>query len=352
MLLSSRFTFGRKDACTRESLVGIIRSSSNRRVSPKEIEKQIKNLPLVLTTADPSYGWTPLHWACHTRAPIAVVQILLDLGPEAASMTNISGNAPLHVLCQDDRTCPKVMRMLINSYPEALTKKDSDGHTPLHFACRFLFDDPECLALLLEKCPPEVLSMQADNGYTPFQYAVEYGVSSDILKLMMDSNKKALQQTNSCGATALHLACRSSRSSLEALKLLVGESPIQCLILDQSSSRNAPYDLAVQWERPNEVQEYMLKATQDATLSLLKCIFTSPFTPASVHSHLEESVLVNAGISRDSFVVESSGLSNSVHPQLNHETIKFLLHNNVLQGLLQEETFQDLVYQAGSTKAA
>jgi ankyrin repeat protein len=96
---------GHKD--TRERLVGIIRNSSSRRVSPKALEKQIKNIPSVLTTADRSYGWTPLHWACYVGAPFAVIQTLLELGPQAASMANVSGYHSLHFSCHDQRTCPK-----------------------------------------------------------------------------------------------------------------------------------------------------------------------------------------------------------------------------------------------------
>jgi ankyrin repeat protein len=336
-MLSARFSSPPKDPYTRDGLVGIIRSSSNSPVSPRELKKQIKSLPQVLTTADRSYGWTPLHWACHTGAPLSVIQTLLHLGPKAASMANVSGHKPLHVLCQDRETFPKTLRVLVNAYPEALTQSGDDGHTPLHFACRYLQD--ESLEVVLERCPSQVLAIKASNGYTPFHYACEYGVPSYILKRMIRSRKKALLQTNLSGATCLHLACRSSRTSFQVIQVLVKHCPVLCLMLDHSSASNIPLELAVQWDKSQKVKDIMLQATRDATLALLVCV---PTMPASVRTHIQTVLLAAIPeLSQDSF--KKIHFIETVKPHLDPATIKSLLDNQELQDLLQAEKIQDLV---------
>jgi hypothetical protein len=53
-----------------------------------------------------------------------------------------------------------------------------------------------------------------------------------------------------------------------------------------AASRNAPFELAIQWERPRGVQECMLEATREAAVALLEGVFGTKGTQPLVRSHL------------------------------------------------------------------
>jgi hypothetical protein len=322
--------------------------SYERRVSLRTIEKAIRRRPEVLAATN-ACGDTLLHIACQRGAPSSMIQMLVDLGPEVAEMIDVYGQTPLHLACQNRRTSTETLSILIAAYPEALTTRAHFGNTPLNDACYYLRDSTAALQLLLAHTPSESLGVRR-AGLTPLHLACIHGVSIDVIRQMICMYPRALRMFTNYRQTLLHLACstfQGRHSFLAVICFLAEECPEACLVLD--SENNSPYDNATQSERPAaHACEFMLEATRDAAIALLKCAFSSCgliTIPPAVLAHMKAS-LSNAvpSLNEESFRNMSGRLLvQSVRPHLNQATLKLLLQNSDLQDLLEDEDFQDLI---------
>jgi hypothetical protein len=332
----------------RERLVDYI-CSPERRISPRSIERLIRRRPEVLRATNARRD-TLLHIACERGAPFTIIQMLVDLGPGVAEMINVHDQTPLHVACQHNRDATfETLSILIAAYPEALTARDNYGSTPLHEACCDLRESTAALQLLLAHTPSESLGMCNLGLRTPLNRACAWGVSIDVIRQMICMYPRALRMLDNYRSTLLHLACsplQGRHFSLAVSCLLVEECPEACLVLDRGDY--SPYDRAVDGEGRAGVCEFMLEATRDAAIALLKCAFsyTGLITiPPAVLAHMKTSIS-NAvtDLGEESFRNMSGRLLiQSVRPRLNQATLKSLLRNDDLQVLLKDEDFQDLI---------
>jgi hypothetical protein len=81
-------------------------------------------------------GNLPLHTAASFRAPVEVIEGLLEAYPEAASMTNNYGNLALHFTAwkKGPLDC---MRLLLQVFPEGAAQRNNHGNLPLHYAAHY-----------------------------------------------------------------------------------------------------------------------------------------------------------------------------------------------------------------------
>jgi ankyrin repeat protein len=193
----------------RDHIVAIIRSR-NYCVSPLVIEAIVKKhaKATISTNAD---GWAPLHVACAWGAPAAIVELLIDGGPnsKAAKMITSGGCTPLHLACQTSSTTVETISILVNAYPNAIATVNSGGETPLHRACFFLRESPEAIECLLNSCPTH-------HTHTHTHSTGSNGNVSNV------SNVLGMRDEDGC--TPLHVLA-SSCNDLVVLEQMVGMYP-------------------------------------------------------------------------------------------------------------------------------
>ena len=85
-----------------------------------------------------SLGWLPVHTAAR-YSTVEVMEFLLDLYPESASVITTDGSDNLlHLAVNDKESTTCVMeakvRFLCSRYPAMMLQRDCSGGTPLHFA--------------------------------------------------------------------------------------------------------------------------------------------------------------------------------------------------------------------------
>ena len=80
-------------------------------------------------------GYLPLHWAASNeyRAPLEMMQALLDAHPAAVSTPNVRGALPLHWAVYKEALVD-VVKLLLRAYPEAAYVATTYGDLPLHDA--------------------------------------------------------------------------------------------------------------------------------------------------------------------------------------------------------------------------
>lgn len=73
----------------------------------------------------------PLHATCVFRAPLSLIEALIEANPAAPGLIDDQGMLPLHLACRNGASRGVVMTLL-NAYPKSIHMKDKKGRTPLH----------------------------------------------------------------------------------------------------------------------------------------------------------------------------------------------------------------------------
>jgi citrate lyase beta subunit len=79
-----------------------------------------------------TFGWLPLHEAAYYRAPLEVMQALLDAHPVAVSTPTARGYLPLH--CANEDAHVDAFKLLLRVFPEAAYAAYIYGSLPLYYA--------------------------------------------------------------------------------------------------------------------------------------------------------------------------------------------------------------------------
>jgi ankyrin repeat protein len=130
------------------------------------------------------YGWLPLHFACANKAPLELIQFLVEKGGRhSVQTTNINGNLPLHFACASAASL-EVVQFLVEQWSEAIKSADHSGYLPLHHACKnrlpldvveFLVDEwPEAVKILDSdgRAPLDCAKIPTADGGDPMSEVV------------------------------------------------------------------------------------------------------------------------------------------------------------------------------------
>ena len=160
--------------------------------------KQLTKMVQIILSAYPDVvqqrdknGCMPLHLACHTNAPIAVIRTLLEKNPDAVRETDNQGRTPLHLACTG-LASREVIELLLVECPALVREKDSQGHLPLHTICR-------------------------------------YGPSMEVVELIFQKYPEAVHETNMDGHSPLHLVSLFHSSKVNVVMFLVKMDPERLL---------------------------------------------------------------------------------------------------------------------------
>ena len=134
-----------------------------------------------------SGGWLPVHFAAFF-SNVEVIEFLLGLYPESASVVTVASYTLLDLAVNDDESTTSVMeakvRFLCSRYPAMILQRDNEGLIPLHDAIRGRL--LSAVQLLCEVGGQEQLrepvihSTDADyehNGELPLHYLIRWQIS-------------------------------------------------------------------------------------------------------------------------------------------------------------------------------
>jgi len=126
-------------------------------------------------------GNLPLHSAASFRAPVEVIEGLLEAYPEAASITNNYGNLALHFTAwkKGPLDC---MKLLLQVFPEGAAQKNNHGNLPLHYAAHY--NAPIEVVEALYHAYPEGARQKNNDSNTPLDLAVADGASNNVVALL------------------------------------------------------------------------------------------------------------------------------------------------------------------------
>jgi len=94
---------------------------------------QLSNKDMALLTSTQKGGNTPLHVICFLSPPVDLVQHIIQLCPDSASMTTDHGETALGLACNGFvPACEVVIQALIKAFPSATNHVNSFNETPLH----------------------------------------------------------------------------------------------------------------------------------------------------------------------------------------------------------------------------
>ncbi len=126
-------------------------------------------------------GNLPLHTAASFRAPVEVIEGLLEAYPEAASLTNNYGNLALHFTAWKKGPVD-CMRLLLQVFPEGAAQRNNHGNLPLHYAAHY--NAPMEVVEALYRAYPEAANQKNNDSNTPLDLAVADGASPNVVALL------------------------------------------------------------------------------------------------------------------------------------------------------------------------
>ena len=236
--------------------------------------ESVKSIISQVTTTDVSTSSFFHHAVSNKNTTKEIVELLLDFHPNAASITtNVfcprgeSAAYPLHMAC-DNSLCPRpVIELLLKRCPQAINHRcwifheaDSlyEGENkllPIHYYLRRMFNiELETVKMLISD-----LALASGLLHDVLRHARIYTLIG-VVKLIIENNHCHLTVAGLRGMIPLHVACRNKNMSSEIIKLLLnswsesaqqrdndGNYPLHILCknlhLDESSSLNILADL-------------------------------------------------------------------------------------------------------------
>lgn len=175
-----------------------------------EVNAIIQQYPCAVRgTFDIRDGSTALHLVCMKKAPLDVIQKVVEYWPDSVKEKDDGGYLPLHIVCALGSPT-EVVQCLIegNDGQDSPMVKDVNGNLALHLACRH------------------------DSAET-----------FDTIKLLVEAAPEAVKETDVAGDYPLHLAS-FHHLPLEAIRFIARRYPEAIHMPDKSSY--SPLDLAKQ----------------------------------------------------------------------------------------------------------
>ncbi len=198
-------------------------------------------------------GYTALDHACSSGAPSDVIESLIQLCPQAASVKR-SGRTPLHQLLDFVRAnelqveTPS-MKILLHAHPTAVSEPDRLGNVPLHLAA-YEQTNLDAFEMLLQESKKNrygdvngnvnVVAMKNRLGSTPLHVAAMNNAPSHVIDQIIEASPATVTAMDVDGNVPLHLAFMYRASVVLKSKLILhggerllgivndkGQTPIQ-----------------------------------------------------------------------------------------------------------------------------
>jgi ankyrin repeat protein len=199
-------------------------------------------------------GGLPLHFACKSKAPVEILEILLRHYPEALCIRDSDGMLPLHASCESGSPISSI-KMLLDQYPLSASVQDSYGMLPLHYAC--VSESCDTIKLLVERypaaqmvsckagrCPTAYLrpTSHARSFLLPVHCALENNSSPETICAIIQSNQDFVRQKDGKEMLPIHVAC-TMKAHPSVIRALLSSYPESIRIKHRN---NLPIALACQ----------------------------------------------------------------------------------------------------------
>jgi len=115
------------------------------------------------------WRFLPLHSACARQPSDELVELLLFIYPQAATMRDRKGMLPLHYAC-GNHSSHTVINMLIIAYPQGAEERDVYGKLPIHHACQWGASSSWVISMLTTVYPESVFELDNSES-TPLDLA-------------------------------------------------------------------------------------------------------------------------------------------------------------------------------------
>jgi ankyrin repeat protein len=171
--------------------------------SVKTLRACYKANPVALQSNDRWIG-TAAHYACAYRAPLAVLEYVVEKDDSILEAKNQLERLPMHLACMVLTPLDKV-EFLVKEYKKALSMKDKDGMTPLHHACNRTDPDVNVVAFLA-KSNRAACVMQNSKGCTPLHLAVQHQTPINVLQALLAANTDVFSIADGEGNLPVHTA--------------------------------------------------------------------------------------------------------------------------------------------------
>ncbi len=222
-------------------------------------------------------GALPLHRAILKLASLELIDVLIELYPDAVREGDENGLRPLHFAClynfcmekhfnalrdeRDKTSWGWVLKVLIEKYPQALQEPDNDGRLPLHLAASSAKTSPKALEMLLERYPDSI-SRRTKLGKLPLHFAVEARAANyDAVRILLDAYPSGAGESSE-RKNPLHFACGEARADLRIIQALVQAYPSG--VKEKSIESMLPLHLACANKQSIEVVEFLLRVFPEA----------------------------------------------------------------------------------------
>jgi len=136
----------------------------------REYLSQLSSKDTAILTSTQKGGNNPLHICCFLSPPVDVVQQIIQLCPDSATMTNDHGETALGLACHGFvPACEAVIHALVKAFPSSRNHVNSFTETPLHIhlnMSRSYHVDPSPF-LVRQLTTVDAVNTKDRRGYTP-----------------------------------------------------------------------------------------------------------------------------------------------------------------------------------------
>ena len=137
----------------------------------------------------------PLHSTCIFRAPLALIEALVDAYPEAAEKKDDQGMLPIHLACRNGAS-KAVVLTLLNAFPKSYSEKDRKGRNPLDLVEASSSQNLAAVATAIREFVKErgfkSIDVQVSDDVPDNE--VDYDNRTTLFKLIMKKDWKAVSE--------------------------------------------------------------------------------------------------------------------------------------------------------------
>jgi len=200
----------------------------------------------------------PLHMALLRKAPLNLIQGLVEKNPLAVKQVDSFGMMPLHLACQSGLSLD-VCRYLSKQHPAACRHLDETERTPLHLACASHALRKDVIVFLLGEYP-QAAHMKDGKGYTPEEYIGPHPHQSRLLQEMRRGTE--YWDANSSDATELSRCIVQRQWEKASERIHTTKEASRWVMV--GGKRFLPLHLACRCKAPPSVVEALLEANPAA----------------------------------------------------------------------------------------
>jgi len=153
------------------------------------------------------------HPKCKGKAPLGLVQTLLEIAPEMALQNHLyTGNFPLHAVFYNaffsSTKRRTIAEMIITACPSTILLRNSEGRTALHTNCSQHCNYEPIVTLL--KAAPQIVTWRDNHGDTPLHLACKSLKSPNkSIQVLFDLYPQGMFVRNAQGSTPLEATIAS-----------------------------------------------------------------------------------------------------------------------------------------------